>query len=383
MGGMPKRPRVLILSFSELVRDARLLRQISAVSQVAEVTTMGYGPRPSGATEHLEIPTSAMSLPQTPSGVLKLATRRLRSAELAAPASRAALRLGQGRRWDAVVANDARSLPAAFRLAGDAPVWADMHEWAPEERTQLTSWRLLVAPLMDHCCRVYLPRCAATTTVAGSIADLYADRYGVRPRVMRNAAAWADLRPTPVDDDRIRLVHSGGAVPGRSIELMLDAAVRLGDDFSLDLYLVPAADGGRYLRSLEERAHGAPHIRFHPPVAPDALATTLNAYDVGVFWIPPYNPNAARTLPNKLFDFVQARLAVAIGPTPEMARVVRDHRLGIVSDDFELDTIVDSLRGLGREEIARYKQASHQASRELSFEREAALAREIITTITA
>ena len=48
-----------------------------------------------------------------------------------------------------------------------------MHEWAPEERTHVTSWRLLVAPLMDHICRTYLPRCDAVTTIGPSIADLY------------------------------------------------------------------------------------------------------------------------------------------------------------------------------------------------------------------
>lgn len=380
---MRNRPHVLILSFSELVRDARLLRQIAAVAEVADVTTMGYGPQPPGAVEHLEVPATAASLPRTPLGVLRLALRQLRAAELSAPASQSALRLGKGRRWDAVVANEARSLPAAFRLAQGAPVWADLHEWAPEERTQLMSWRLLVAPLMDHLCHEYLPRCAATTTVAGSIADLYAERYGVRPQVMRNAAPWADLLPTTVAGDRIRLVHSGGAIPGRSIELMIDAAAQLGEGYSLDLYLVPAADGGRYLRTLKERAASAPLVTFHDPVPPGDLPATLNGYDVGIFWIPPHNPNAARSLPNKLFDFVQARLAIAIGPSPEMASVVTTHGLGVISDGFDVDSVVRALRSMSREDIARYKEAAHAASRELSFDREAALARRIVVDITA
>jgi hypothetical protein len=293
------------------------------------------------------------------------------------------LQLGHGRRWDAVVANDARSLPAAFRLADGAPVWADMHEWAPEERSHVMSWRLLVAPLMDHCCRAYLPRCAATTTVGASIAELYDERYGVRPRVMRNAAPWVDLRPTPVDGRTIRLVHSGGAVPGRAIEQLIDASRALGDGYTLDLYLVPGGDGGRYLRSLKERAADLANVTFHEPVAPADLPATLNAYDVGVYWIPPYSTNARLALPNKLFDFVQGRLAVAIGPTLEMARVVRDHGLGVVGEDFTPDSIVSTLRSFERADIARYKQASHDASRELSFEHEADVAREIVTTITS
>src|SRR5690606_36972605 len=121
------------------------------------------------------------------------------------------------------------------------------------------------------------------------------------------------------------LVHSGGAVPGRNLEAMIDVAVALGPGYSLDLYLMPAGDRGRYLATLRERAAAHPGITFHAPVTPAELPATLNRYDIGVFWIPPFNTNARYTLPNKLFDYVQGRLAIAVGPTEEMARVVTEH----------------------------------------------------------
>ena len=64
----------------------------------------------------------ALSLPQTPSGVLTLALRRLKRAEMAAPGTKAALKLLEGRRFDLVVANDARALPLAFAVAHGAPI---------------------------------------------------------------------------------------------------------------------------------------------------------------------------------------------------------------------------------------------------------------------
>ena len=399
------------MSFSPIASDARVLRQVSVVARHAHVTTLSYGPQPPGADRHLQISDGAASLPQTPRGVALLAARRWRAAELAAPAAQEALRLagtelstfGEGAAelsassragqtghrsakraqhgWDLVVANDARALPVAHRLAAGAPVWADLHEWAPEERSHVFVWRALVAPLMDHLCRTYLPRCAATTTVAGSIADLYEQRYGVRPEVMRNAAPWADLSPTPVDASTIRLVHSGGAVPGRNLEAMIDVVHALGSGYSLDLYLMPAGDGGRYLRDLQRRAAGHPAITFHDPVSPQQLPATLNQYDIGVFWIPPFNANAARTLPNKLFDYVQARLAIAVGPTPEMARVVSEHRLGVVAQDFSVESAAQSLRALTRADVASYKDNAHAASHALSFESEAAVADAILARL--
>ncbi len=358
-----------------------MLRQLSVLSEFGDVTTVGYGGTPPDVARHVRVPDDRPSLPQTPLGALRLGLRAHRSVELAAPGVAFAREALAGERFDLVVANDARVLALAFALAGDAPVWADMHEWAPEERTHVLTWRLLVAPFMVHLCRRYLPRAAAVTTVGGEIAKLYARDFGVHPEIMRNAAPYADLEPMPVAEDRIRLVHSGGAVHGRNLEMMIDTVKRLDDRFTLDLYLVPAADGGKYLRELRERADDDERIRFNDPVAPGDLPRTLNAYDVGVFWIPPVHTNARLTLPNKLFDYVQARLAIAIGPTVEMVNVVTENDLGVVADDFTAAASARSLETLSAAVINRFKQNAHTAARTLSFDHEREIARGILTRL--
>lgn len=73
---MPARPRVLVVSFSPIHTDARVLRQLGVVARHARVTTIGYGPRPEGSDEHLRLPDGAASLPETPRGVALLAARR-------------------------------------------------------------------------------------------------------------------------------------------------------------------------------------------------------------------------------------------------------------------------------------------------------------------
>ncbi|WP_313477794.1 hypothetical protein [Microbacterium sp.] len=366
--------RILCISLSPIRRDARVLRQIGILRQLGDVVSVGYDEQPEGVVEHIRVPDDRLSLPQTLSGVLKLGLHRFDSVELEAPGVSYALDRLKGREFDLVVANDARVLALAFAVADGAPVWADMHEWAPEERTHVLSWRLLVAPFMIHLCRKYLPRASAVTTVGGEIAKLYQRDFGVSPQVMRNAAPFADLSPSEVSADRVRLVHSGGAVHGRNLEAMIDAVKMLDARFTLDMYLVPAADGGRYLRSLHERAGGDPRIVFHDPVPPAALPATLNAYDVGVFWIPPVHTNARLTLPNKLFDYVQGRLALAIGPTVEMERIVREHGLGVVSDGFDAPSCAESLRSLTADRIRGFKNASDASAERLSFEHEGAAA---------
>lgn len=358
-----------------------MLRQLRLLREVGDVTTIGYGPAPSGVADHLEIDSTRPSLPQTVPGVARLALRLHRAVELRSPAEQDALKLLSGRRFDLVVANEARALPLAHAVGGGAPVWGDMHEWAPEERTQVLSWRLLVAPYMVHVCRTYLPTVSAVTTVNQSIADLYQERFGVRTEVVRNSLPHTPLEPSPMDSETIRLVHSGGAVPGRNLESLINAVKQLDERFSLDFYLVEARDGGKYLRALKSLAGDDSRIRFHPPVKPAELAGTLNAYDVGVYQLPPATTNQRLALPNKFFDFVQARLALVFGPSIEISQLVQHHDLGWVTDDFDTDSLVRTLRGLTPDAVQRHKWNSHTAATALSSIEDDKTSRSIISRL--
>jgi hypothetical protein len=371
------RPRILTISFSPLTRDARVLRQIAVLSEFADVTTVGYGPIPTGATEHVEIPADLPSLPQTVTGVLRLAVRAHRGAEFAAPALAFARDALRGRRFDLVVANDARALPVAFAAADGTPVWADMHEWAPAEQSHILSWRLLVSPFMTALCRTYLPRCAATTTVSPLLAEMYEKEFGAATEVVRNAPPFADLSPTPLAPDRVRLVHSGVAVPDRCIESLIDATLLLDDRFTLDLFLVFGEDDA-YRTQLIERTGGSERIRFHEPVAPDALPATLNRYDLGVFLMKPTTTNHRFMLPNKFFDFVQARIGVIFGQAIEVDRLIAEHDLGLTVQGFAADDLARALSALTPEAIGAFKRNADAAARALSADAEVETERAIV-----
>ncbi len=370
--------RILSISFSEYVADARVLRQLRVLADYGKVTTIGYGPKPEGATEHLELVGSPASLPQTVTGVIRLALRMHRFADLTAPANRAALEMLAGREFDLVVANEARALPLAHTVAGGAPVWGDMHEWAPEERTHVLSWRLLVAPFMRSICARYLPRTAAVTTVNGSIAELYREQFGCDVEVVRNAIALQDLEPSPLEPGRIRLVHSGGAVPGRNLEALIDATLALDARFTLDLYLIEARDGGRYLQQLKARAAGSERISFHPAVKPSELPKTLNTFDMGIYVLPPQTTNHRLMLPNKFFDFVQSRLGMVFSPAVETSALIEKFGLGVILPDFETDSLTRSLASLTTRDVERFKAASHAAAPALSSAEDERVQRGII-----
>lgn len=360
-------PRILCISFSPIHADSRVLRQIEVLRQHGEVTTVGYGPAPEGVARHIRVPDDASSLPQTPLGVARLAFRRHDAVELTAPGEKAVLAdVVAAGHFDLVVANDARALPLAFAADGDQ-VYADMHEWAAEERATVFVWRVLVGPYMQHLCVKYLPRTSAVTSVSAGLSGLYADTYGLTTETVRNSADFrADLAPTPVEPDRIRLVHSGTADAERNIMELIEATERLGARFTLDLYLLEVPGG--HLAQIKTRAASVPGVTVHDPVPPATLPTVLNQYDLGVFLYPLKTLSHLYHLPNKFFDFAQARLGMVFSPAPEIDAHIGRYELGLITRDTSADALVEALQDLGADDIARFKQATDRAARELSSE---------------
>lgn len=354
---------------------------MDVLAELGEVTTVGYGDKPAAAVEHLAIDADLPSLPQTPAGVALLALRRFDQVEFMGPAVRAAYDLIAGRKFDVVVANEARAMALGHRVAQGAPVVADMHEWAPEERAHVRSWRLLVKPFMTYQCRKYLPKMAAVTVVNDSIGELYRDRFGVRTRTVRNAGPFRDLEPGHVREGAIRLVHSGGAVTGRNIEALIEAVRGLDSRFTLDLYLVAGRDGGRYLDSIRALISDEPRITLHPAVSPAELVPTLNQYDVGVFSLPPLTPNHRLMLPNKIFDFVQARLAVVFGSAPETDRLISEYELGPIAPDASAQAMRDTLASLDEQQVRVFKQNSDTAAKVLNSTEDSAVTRSVVADL--
>ncbi|MEK8228007.1 hypothetical protein NKG05_20830 [Oerskovia sp. M15] len=96
------------------------------------------------------------------------------------------------------------------------------------------------------------------------------------------------------------------------------------------------------------------------------LAETLRDYDVGVHLLAPTNFNNRWALPNKVFDYVQARLGLIVGPTPEIAEMVMNHDLGAVCDGFAPEDLTRALEAITQGQVAAWKRSSHLSALDLS-----------------
>lgn len=360
-------PKALVICFSELHRDPRVLREIEWLRDEYEITTVGFTPCGVEGIRHIPYASVASA---SLTGKIKRAVKSFAddfetiywSSDKIATAEKL-----DDETFDLIIANDIDTLPLAVRLAKpETTVLLDAHEYAPDEFTESFRWRLLRQPLVKYLCGKYIPQVTIATTVCQGIADKYEEEFGKKFSVITNAPAYQDLQPSRTSPEKIRLIFHGMAHASRKTEKQIEMMRFLGDRFELNLMLVgePA-----YIENLKKIASGLKNVKFLPPIGTTEIASFTNQFDVGIYSLPPTNFNNQHALPNKFFEFIQARLAIVIAPSPEMARILRDFDLGLVAKDFSPQSMADAIQSLTAERIHHFKAQANRHARELSAEK--------------
>lgn len=367
-----KKKNVWVMSFTHLNRDPRVKKQIQWLAPHYNVTTFGLSPSNITNVRHIQI-NSNLNLSNSSSVWIKKAYSAIQLL----------LKSYEQYYWEnplhknvllakktlveepcLIVANDIESLPLAVKMSQNAKILVDLHEYAPREWEEDFKWRVFKQDYIKYLCARYLPNASAVLTVAEGIADEYLRCYGIRPIVLSNASHYADLSPMTSEIGKIKMIHHGIAIPSRRIEVMIEMMRYLDDRFTLDLVLVPSDVD--YLKKLKDLACKNSNVRFLPPVPMDEIVKFSNKYDIGLYLLPPANFNSLYALPNKFFEFIQSRLALAIGPSPEMSRLVNHYGCGVISEDFNPKSMAQRLLEITPEKLASYKLCSHHAAKVLN-----------------
>jgi hypothetical protein len=241
------------------------------------------------------------------------------------------------------------------------------HEFHPREFEGDLRWKNTWGKIYDDIYKKCLPKVDLLINVCDGIAEECKVKYGINSLVIPNAGPYQqEITPALKDAGIIRMIHHGVAIKERKLEVMIELASRLGDRFQLDMMLVYQDEF--YYKHLYNLANQTSNVRLIPPVEFREIVPFIHQYDLGIFLLPPVNFNYLHALPNKFFEFVQARLAIAVGPSPEMAFLVQKYGLGIVSDDFTVDSMYKKLISVSHTEINQYKNASHSAAGILNSE---------------
>jgi hypothetical protein len=357
---------VLVISFSDLGHDPRVHRQLRFLAKRYRVIAAGLADPGLDSVRFIPIAARRNGLCRNLSATAMLACGFHERYYWQKSLVCEAMTKLAGVSADLIVANDLVTLPLALRLARGACILFDAHEYSPRELEHEWLWRLLFRSHAETLCRRCIPQVDAMTTVCEGIAEAYQTLTGVKPAVLTNAPEYRELAPRPYRAALrpVQLIHHGILHPTRKLENLIAMMDHLDERFELNLMLV---GGDRtYNARLDAMARSRPRVRFLAPVPMPTLPEFLNQFDLGVYLCEPVNFNSWLALPNKFFEFIQGRLGVAIGPSPEMARIVRATGCGVVAPDFQPASLAVCLNRLDEPAINAFKARSHAAAAALS-----------------
>ena len=369
---------VLFISYSPLHSDPRILRQVQALKQDYKIATIGYSQIKDDSIIYYQVKMPVKKsfgekvylllsllfnyrVYEKNSLEITLDFKNILFQNIITP--------------DVIIANDWTGLYLASSLKSkyswQAKVYFDAHEYSPKEFDNSIKWRLLMQPKIINMLKKCKTDINIMSTVCEGIAREY-ERFFRFPdgfvRVVTNAAEYnSSLKPTAVGVGIIRLIHHGVAMKVRRLELMINMMEYLDPDrYELTFMLVKSDT--EYYNYLIKISQKYKNIKFIEPVSFSEITKTLNNYDIGVFLLLPEIFNYKYALPNKLFEFIQARLAVAIGPSIEMIKIVERYNLGVYSKDFSPESLAKRIAQITPEEIMEYKKNADKYARELSAE---------------
>jgi hypothetical protein len=269
--------------------------------------------------------------------------------------------------FDIIYVADLHMLPMIVTQKKQAKVVFDAREYYPLQYEDNFNFRLLEKQECIRILRQTLFFCDKVLTVSPGLADAYQKNFGIIPELVFSLPNYQQELISNTTDETIKILYHGMANRNRKIENYVNLLEFLTIDAELHLYLVGDT---AYINELENCARGKSKVFFHKPVAFKDIINTVNQYDIGICYYEPTSFNLRHCLPNKFFEYIQARLVLAIGPSPDMAEIVGKYKCGIISKDFTIQALAHELNLMTRTKINFLKGNSDIAAREFCFERE-------------
>lgn len=252
----------------------------------------------------------------------------------------------------------------------------DSHElWSDTNERGFPEWAKKVGLSLE---RIMARDSREIITVSSGIAEEMERRLSVeRPSVIRNVPEKADSESRSVLRERLNIseqsivfVYIGGILANRGCETVIKAFAAADCDEAYLVFLGADEIPEWAIRDIPSEVQA--RIKLHPPVPPREVVQTASGCDVGIHAIRGTSLSHRYCLPNKLFEYIQAGLAVIVTDLPEMKKLVTSYEVGRVFPDGDEEALSKEIENLCKDgaRLSKLKRASRHARESLCWEGE-------------
>ncbi|MDY0780182.1 glycosyltransferase [Tenacibaculum sp. IB213877] len=267
---------------------------------------------------------------------------------------------------DILLANDLDTLLPNFiisKLQGKKLVFdshelfSEIPELAHKKRVQWF-WKKLETLL--------IPEVKNGITVCESIAEYYKKLYNGDFIVVRNLPLKQknnSLKKNLNFNKKI-ILYQGSVNIGRGLELMIDT-IKFLDDF---LFLI-VGDGDitQQLKKIVQIKKLENKVIFYGKVNPEELKNITPNAVLGISLEEDLGLNYRFTLPNKIFDYIQAEVPILVSNLPEMKQIILDYKVGEITTNRTPKDIAYQIQNITQKD---FSDALKRAKSELIWENE-------------
>lgn len=230
------------------------------------------------------------------------------------------------KKTDILISNDLDTLPAnyfVFKLKRCKLIF-DSHEYFPE--TPEVYQRKFVKKFWQGIEGLFIKGLNGYYTVSQSVANIYKDKYGLDFYVIRNLPFRNNQGGNPENEGQF-IIYQGSVNIGRGIDLAIEAMQYLNN-----FQLLIAGDGPEleHLKDLVGDLKLYQRVKFTGKLLPADLQKLTRAASIGISLEENMGESYMASLPNKLFDYIQAEVPVLVSDLPEVKAVVEKYGIGEV-----------------------------------------------------